>query len=143
MAGVRTRTIREGIHALMLSNGWAPSAYPFAAIGRDKGSKLHRSFATHCPQQLYDGRQQPGLQSRSRIEVRVLLSTQHDDPASVLDVDDAADDLVSLLLLEGAGQGWVLAIDSRTTAPHATLPRIHVVTVALTALHTTYTQDTP
>ena len=127
-----TRDIRTELSALLELHGYKPTAYTFATIGEDKGSKLHRSFATRIDNRDYQARQ--GAACRLCVlsmRVRVLLQRQrNDEPESAYSVDDTTDSLVDLLE-SFEGTGYASRVDSAESEPHATLGAVEVVTVAL------------
>lgn len=141
MPGIKVRDIREQLDAAMRGAGYEPSAYDFARLGRDAGSKVHRSFATHAPRRIIDGRQHVDAHATTTIEVRALVHRQLDDPQGYA-TDDAAEQMCNVGLfgfaLDGVGGG--LEVQALAVQPHTQYPQIDVVTVTFTARHRLWTE---
>lgn len=144
MAGVRVSTLRDALGLVMRKVGFTRSAYPAHLIGRDAGSKVHRSYATAAPRRVPDGRQKVGVQVRTSLQVVALIQVAMEDPEG-LDVDDAVEDAANAVLgfagftFDDLGH---IELEGVTVAPHPQHPRIQVITLDLLALHTHYTPDT-
>lgn len=143
MPGLRTSAIRQAIATDLRTGGWTPSAYPLRDLGKDKGSKVHRSFSTMARSSALAGRQHTEVHRVTTIDVGGLVSVPHDDPQGYA-LDDAAEDLTTAVLFgEAALEIVALQVNSLTVRPHAAHSRLWVITLTVTARHTLYTHPTP
>lgn len=130
-----TRDIREQIAATLTTAGYTQSSYAYDAIGADKGSRVHMSFATRVSGRDYSARSGGACRlAVITVDVRVVLQRRATvETDSGYDVDDVTDSLVDVLESQD-GTGYTVRVDSADTAPHEAVASFEVVTVTLSVM---------
>lgn len=141
--GVRVRTIRQAVGQALAKRGFVPAKARFSTIGRTKGARVHRSFATEVPSSSYEGRPRAN-ETRSTLElhVRVLVVVPVDDPDAYI-VDDIREQAISAVLYDTDTTTEAHCAIEVTRSSLTHVDGASLLTLVFRVLHTLFTHPEP